>query len=127
MSLENSINELGRRVDVLCDLIAKLVDIDGVSGNWNVPTPGPVAESIAAGEEQIPPETDNDAGAEAVSKEKEITTDDLKARFVALVNAKDSAAMYSILKEFGADKLSGIRPEQYVAVAQAIEEAMGAE
>jgi hypothetical protein len=124
MSLEKSIEDLNRSVGTLCDRINKLVEMGGpADAPARIVEPDSIAESIAAGEEQAPePEKAEEAEPTAT-----VTADDLKAQFVALVNAKGSAAMHAILKDFGAAKLSGIKPEQYGAVAEAIEQAMGAE
>ena len=132
MSLEQQIAELNKSVAGLSGLITQLIEVMSpveITGRTleqdiemhDMAKPEPVAESIAAGEEQAPATLETEQ-----VEEKTITADDLKAQFVALVNAKGSAAMHTILKDFHATKLSGIKPEQYVEVAEAIETAMGA-
>jgi hypothetical protein len=121
MSLEKSIEDLNHSVGTLCDLINKLVEMGG-----------PSAGELGVVVRYVPESTAPDNSGSVVTGEDgfrnhAVEPDDLKAQFVALVNAKGSAAMHAILKDFGAAKLSGIQPEQYGAVAEAIEQAMGAE
>lgn len=65
------------------------------------------------------------AQAEAKKPEepKQLTYDDVKAPFLALVKNKGREAGVALLKKFGAEKLPDVKPEQFQAVLDAIKEA----